>query len=242
MNTCEICGMAKGYQSIVMCGKEIKFPFYQCDCMDVIRKKQEEIEREAHKKRVLLERIKESRLPKISIQNRFLIPAKSVYKDDEDTKEPIEKKDYEKVHRYMLNIQSNIRKGVGLFMPGNLGTGKTIILGELGKLAIEAGFEVKYFTASKIVNEKIDIVRHRFTDVVIIDDLGMAKIEVRDNKLFEFINDRIDNRKATWIASNSTEEQMKEHVGEALVDRLKMFYICFMIGESRREFKENNVL
>lgn len=241
MDVCEICGYEKGLKSFTVLGKSFSVKFYKCGCLDK-KRAEEEIEfRKKKAKQMESYRLQESGLPKLCIENSFSIPSKSILKIDEDTKEPIDIRDYEKIHRFMSNLSANIKKGISLFIPGNPGTGKTIILGELGKYAITLGFDVRYFTASKIINEKIDLARFRFTDLVIIDDLGMNKVEIRENKLFEFVNDRIDNRKSTFIATNSTEQQNKEFFGEAFVDRIKLFYTCFMVGPSRREFKHESL-
>jgi hypothetical protein len=146
-----------------MCGSPFLTTFYNCDCIEKKRREEEQAYRIKRKKQLYDLRIKDSGLPKLCVEKRFSIPEKSILIKDEDTGEPIDIREYAQIHAFINNLERNIKTGSSLFLPGNPGTGKTIILGEIGKLAIELEYEVRYFTASKIFNEKVDLSKLRFT-------------------------------------------------------------------------------
>ena len=234
---CDVCQKERTPFTFGLQGhKPLTYWVYNCECQEKKQAKYDSDRKELEIASAVRSRLSISGLPKISIDQNFTIPKVSILETDPDTGEPIQRLDYEKINKYIDSIYVNIRTGQSLFMAGNCGTGKTIIMGEIGKKAISLGFDVRYFTASKIITDKPDLNKLRFVDLLMIDDLGMAAIEKRDNRLFELVNDRIDHKLATVIATNSTEDQNKEFLGEAFVDRLKLFNTCFMIGDSRRKY------
>ncbi len=106
---------------------------------------------------------------------------------------------------------SYIKQGVPIIITGATGTGKSWLATALGYQACLMGFKVRYFGMLKLF-EELDLARmsgtlHKFfdrmsqTDLLIIDDFGMKKLDGQQMlDLMEIIEDR-HGRKSTIIAS-----------------------------------------
>jgi len=105
-----------------------------------------------------------------------------------------------------------IRKGEPLCLIGDSGTGKTHLLIALGTKAAEAGFNVKYTLAARLVNELAEaasdkelsktIARYGRVDLLIIDELGYLELDRTGAELlFQVLTER-EERNSIAIASN----------------------------------------
>jgi DNA replication protein DnaC len=185
--------------------------------------------------------LEKSNLPPRCLEKDYDIPTVPEIVKEELSEDYVKLMQYDKFHRYIDRLENNIRYGVSIFIPGNPGTRKTTYACEIGKRVLKLGRSVKYFTASMIPDEKINIWDIAYQiDLLIIDDLGMDRIEKKNNLIFNLVNKRIDIRKSTIIITNSTEQQNRDLFGDAFMDRLKLSYTIFMIGKSSREFKEES--
>lgn len=94
-----------------------------------------------------------------------------------------------------------IRKAENLVLVGQIGTGKTHLASALGYAACEAGYKVRFFTASSLINQLIEAQEaQRLTrlertlakqDLIIIDELGFVPFShLGAQMLFTFISQR----------------------------------------------------
>jgi hypothetical protein len=181
-------------------------------------------------------------IPQWCMDKTWDIPRDPVKVADELTGEWKILLEYDKFHLYLADLKENINHGLSIFCPGNVGTRKTTYICEIGKQVLRLGKSVRYYTASSIIADKVpwwELIYN--VDFLIIDDLGMSSIEKKGNHLFDIHNKRLDRNKATAIITNNTEEQNRGIHGDAFMDRLKLFYTIFMIGDSSRTFDEKKL-
>ena len=105
-----------------------------------------------------------------------------------------------------------VKAGHPLCLIGDSGTGKSHLLIALGTLAAEAGYQVRYTLASKLVNELVEaaddkqltklINRYGRVDALLVDELGYLQLDRRGAELlFQVLTER-EERSAIAIASN----------------------------------------
>lgn len=129
-----------------------------------------------------------------------------------------------------------IRQHQVTLLVGPTGTGKTWLACALGQSACRQGFTVRYTRLPRLLNE--DLVRARAdgsygkllqqlakTDLVILDDWGLAALGDRERRdLLEIVEDRV-GRRATLVTSQIPVDHWHDLVGDAtfgdaILDRL----------------------
>ena len=145
------------------------------------------------------------------------------------------------VRDYVLSIEDSLREGLGMFLYGNVGTGKTHIAVGIGKLACGLGFSTLFYTVADFLEDLRSGYSARMhsqhnhddekpydalgavhaCDLLIFDDLGMHQDSdwVRE-KLYQVVNTRWLQRTPTIVTTNSTPEALAERVGEGVLSRL----------------------
>lgn len=146
-----------------------------------------------------------------------------------------------------------IEKGEAVLICGSTGTGKSFLASALGHQACSQGYKVIYYNLQKLLLKakmsRIDGTIYKFfeklsrTDLLILDDFGLATLEKQQRMDFmEIIEDR-HARKATIIASQLPVASWYEIIGEntiadALLDRMvHTSYRIELKGESLRKKK-----
>jgi len=96
---------------------------------------------------------------------------------------------------------------------GDSGTGKTHLMIALGIAACEQGRRVRYATCAQLVNELVEaaderrvrrlIARYGRLDLLLVDELGYAKLDSRSAELllFQTLTER-DEKSSVGVASN----------------------------------------
>ena len=176
-------------------------------------------------------KIKVIRRYKSSIGIRYRNKTFSNY---DKTKNP---KAYEDCLNYARNIGENIKQGKGLFLSGSVGTGKTHLLGAIIDYtarvkkqyicyynvvsllnAIRFTFKQKYTELQTTEEITTDLKRY---DVLMIDDLGTENLtDWASEILFDIIDYRYSNLRATIISTNLTDVEIKERVSERMMSRI----------------------
>jgi DNA replication protein DnaC len=127
-------------------------------------------------------------------------------------------------------------KGKGLFLIGNCGRGKSVILTGVLPLIFNAK---KAKILRPIPARKLHAVKEYKTPFIVIDDIGTeevindygTKIDAVENAIFE----AEDDLKLLLLTSNLDASSIKERYGERIYDRIKrLCKVVFMKGESLR--------
>ncbi len=122
-----------------------------------------------------------------------------------------------------------------LLLIGGTGLGKTHLSSALARRVIERGFDVRYVTAMDMISdfeamrfgngisayESDDTADYYDCDLLIIDDLGteMAN-QFTVSCLYNVINVRINNSKATVISTNLSQNDLRQRYWDRITSRL----------------------
>lgn len=167
------------------------------------------------------------------------------------------KKTYDKCRDYCENTKKNMAKGRGIYIYGSVGTGKTYLASCIVNEIIDKGLRA-YITTFADVAKQIKKTFKKTTDethysyilkltkipLLVIDDIGteMVKKGEQDTwlqeQIFDVINHRYNNQKATIFTSNySMQELIRERgIIPKTVDRINEMSssICCLSGDSYR--------
>jgi DNA replication protein DnaC len=157
------------------------------------------------------------------------------------------------IRRYVQTIDANIDAGKGLWLVGDIGTGKTTLAMLVSRAALQAGRSVAIYSLPRLLNlirEAIDsdvgkldfLDRLAMVDLLHIDDLGAeSKTDWVLEQLYSIVNARYEAQRAILATSNLTPEKLSEQIGPRTVSRLEE--MCgdplglFGADKRRREFE-----
>jgi len=140
--------------------------------------------------------------------------------------------EYDEVIKWLSDTE-----GKGLFLLGNCGRGKSIIITGVLPLIFNAK---KGKILKPIAARKLHKVTEYKTPFIVIDDIGTeeivndygTKIDAVENAIFE----AEDDLKMLLLTSNLDASSIKERYGERIYDRIKrLCKVVFMRGESLRK-------
>jgi DNA replication protein DnaC len=156
------------------------------------------------------------------------------------------------VRRYAAGVQDNLDRGKGLWILGDVGTGKTTLAMLVSKAALAAGRSVAIYSLPRLLNllrESIDsagglldlLDRLTTVDLLHIDDLGAEnRTDWVLEQLYSIVNARYEAQRAMILTTNLKYEDLIAQLGARTVSRL--VEICGelipLYGEDRRrEFR-----
>jgi DNA replication protein DnaC len=156
------------------------------------------------------------------------------------------------VRRYVQAIEENIDAGRGLWIQGNVGTGKTTLAMLVSKAALDAGRSVAIYSLPRLLNllresmdsqeGKLDFMdRLTAVDLLHIDDLGAEnRTDWVLEQLYSIVNARYEAERPIVATTNLMPDELSERLGTRTVSRL--VEICGDLlplwGEDkRREFR-----
>jgi DNA replication protein DnaC len=136
------------------------------------------------------------------------------------------------VRRYVREIDANLDAGRGLWLMGDVGTGKTTLAMIVSKAAIDAGRSVAIYSLPRLLNliraaieteagmigflEQLAAV-----DLLHIDDLGAENTtEWVLEQLYSIVNSRYEDERAMIVTTNLRYDELIEQLGERTVSRL----------------------
>ncbi|MCW3025358.1 MAG: family ATPase [Solirubrobacterales bacterium] len=156
------------------------------------------------------------------------------------------------VRRYVRAIEDNLAGGKGLWIQGDVGTGKTTLAMLVSKAALDAGRSVAIYSLPRLLNllresmdseeGKLDFIdRLTAVDLLHIDDLGAEnQTDWVLEQLYSIVNARYEAERAIVATTNLMPDELSERLGARTVSRL--VEICGdlipLFGEDkRREFR-----
>jgi DNA replication protein DnaC len=138
------------------------------------------------------------------------------------------------VRRYVADIDGNLDRGRGLWIMGDVGTGKTTLAMLVSKIALDAGRTVAIYSLPRLLSE----LRKTFeessdlgylqlldsmasVDLLHIDDVGAERSsEWVLEQLYAIINTRYEDEKAVVLTTNLDEASLRDQITERTVSRL----------------------
>lgn len=136
------------------------------------------------------------------------------------------------VRRYVRDIDKNLDAGRGLWLMGDVGTGKTTLAMIASKAAIEVGRSVAIYSLPRLLNLVRDAIesdagklafldRLAAVDLLHIDDFGAENTtEWVLEQLYSIVNTRYEDERAMIVTTNLKYEDLIEQLGERTVSRL----------------------
>jgi len=139
------------------------------------------------------------------------------------------------VREYVDGLEDNIAKGHGLWLMGDVGTGKTSLAMLVSKLALEAGRSVAIYSLPKLLarirrtydaetgEQSYSDFFDRLTsvDLLHVDDLGAEKrSDWVLEQLYAIVNDRYESERAMIVTTNLDQGALEEQIGARTVSRL----------------------
>jgi DNA replication protein DnaC len=139
------------------------------------------------------------------------------------------------VRRYVERIGERLDEGRGLWLMGDVGTGKTTLAMIASKAALEAGRTVAIYSLPDLLRR----IRRTFgdgqgepshdqfferlvsVDLLHLDDLGAEKAsEWVMEELYSLINRRWEDERAVMVTTNLGQDELEKQIGPRIVSRL----------------------
>ena len=155
------------------------------------------------------------------------------------------------VRAYTEEISEKLAAGRGLWLMGDVGTGKTTLAMLVSKCALEAGRSVAIYSLPKLlarVRRTYDagpgedsylqlFERLTSVDLLHIDDLGAEKrSDWVLEQLYALVNERYESQRSILVTTNLDQSDLEEQIGARTVSRL--VEICGdplpLFGDDRR--------
>jgi DNA replication protein DnaC len=147
------------------------------------------------------------------------------------------------VTEYIEGLESNLADGTGLWLEGDVGTGKTTLAMLVSKKSIEAGRSVAIYSLPRLlarIRRTYDgdagelsylefFRRLTSVDLLHIDDLGAEKrSDWVLEQLYAIVDERYASNLSMIVTTNLSIPDLEEQIGERTVSRLSQ--MCTWIG------------
>ena len=160
------------------------------------------------------------------------------------------------VRRYVQDIEQNLERGKGLWIEGDVGTGKTTLAMLVSKAALDTGHSVAIYSLPRLLSLLRDSMdaegglldfldRLSAVDLLHIDDLGAEnRTDWALEQLYSIVNTRYEAQRAIVATTNLMPDDLSERLGPRTVSRL--VEICGdpipLYGrDRRREFRPEHM-
>ena len=154
------------------------------------------------------------------------------------------------IRSYVRDINTNLDKGKGLWLFGDVGTGKTSLAMLVSKAALDAGRSVAIYSLPRLLSDIKETYEDRSqssymelfervvgVDLLHIDDLGAEKrTDWILEQLYSIINERWQEQKAIIVTTNLVDvDELRDQIGPRTVSRLhEMCDLIPIMGRDRR--------
>ncbi|HEX6116976.1 MAG TPA: ATP-binding protein [Solirubrobacterales bacterium] len=139
------------------------------------------------------------------------------------------------VRKYVDDLPRHLGEGRGLWLMGNVGTGKTTLAMLVSKTALEAGFSAAIYSLPRLLSR----IRRTYdaeageqgylefferltsVDLLHLDDVGAEKrTDWVLEQLYSVVNERYETGRSILVTSNLDQMQLEEQIGARTVSRL----------------------
>jgi len=142
---------------------------------------------------------------------------------------------YKEVKGYVEEIDDRLDEGEGLWLMGDVGTGKTTLAMLVSKAAVEAGRTVAIYSLPRLLSrirrtydaeageQSYGEFFERLTqvDLLHIDDLGAEKrSDWVLEQLYSIVNERYESQRSVVVTTNLDQAALEEQIGPRTVSRL----------------------
>jgi DNA replication protein DnaC len=142
---------------------------------------------------------------------------------------------YKAVKGYVEEIDDRLDGGEGLWLMGDVGTGKTTLAMLVSKAAVEAGRTVAIYSLPRLLSrirrtydaeageQSYGEFFERLTqvDLLHIDDLGAEKrSDWVLEQLYSIVNERYESQRSVVVTTNLDQAALEEQIGPRTVSRL----------------------
>jgi DNA replication protein DnaC len=159
------------------------------------------------------------------------------------------------IRGYIRALDANLDAGRGLWLFGEVGTGKTTLAMLVAKAALEAGRSVAIYSMPRLLNE----IRRTYdegsdssyiqlldrlgeVDLLHVDDVGAEKSSAWVlEQLYAIVNARYEAQRSMTITTNLTHDALVEQIGHRTVSRLvEMCEQLPLLGSDHRPVLEHS--
>jgi DNA replication protein DnaC len=149
------------------------------------------------------------------------------------------------VRRYVRNLDARMAEGRGLWLTGDVGTGKTSLAMIVSKAAIDAGYSVAIYSLPRLLNlirdeigaenSLLDLLDSLSSvDLLHIDDLGAQHTTPwRLEQLYSIVDARYQAKRAIIATTNLMPDELAEQMGRRILTTVSEG----SAGEASRERK-----
>jgi len=154
------------------------------------------------------------------------------------------------IRSFVRAIDGNLDKGKGLWLFGDVGTGKTSLAMLVSKAALEAGRSVAIYSMPRLLSDIKETYEDRSetsymqlferlvgVDLLHIDDLGAEKrTDWVLEQLYSIINERWQEQRSVIVTTNLIDvDELRDQIGPRTVSRLhEMCDLIPIMGRDRR--------
>jgi DNA replication protein DnaC len=136
------------------------------------------------------------------------------------------------VRRFTRDIHRNLDEGKGLWLFGDVGTGKTTLAMLVSKAGIAAGRSVAIYSLPRLMNVlreaigsddgKLELIDRLATvDLLHLDDVGAENgTDWVLEQLYSIVNTRYEEGRSLVVTSNLDPDALADHIGHRTVSRL----------------------
>ena len=153
------------------------------------------------------------------------------------------------VRRFVRDLDEHLDAGHGLWLEGDVGTGKTTLAMLVSRAALDAGRSVAIYSLPRLLAEiratfeadhegsYVDFLeRLTAVDLLHVDDVGAEKTSPWVlEQLYAIVNARYEDERSIVITTNLSQDELCEQIGIRTVSRLKeMCEVLPLYGEDAR--------
>ncbi|MFZ2050542.1 MAG: ATP-binding protein [Solirubrobacteraceae bacterium] len=136
------------------------------------------------------------------------------------------------VRRFSGHISESLEQGRGVWIMGDVGTGKTALAMMISRAALEAGHTVAIYSLPRLLNlirESIEreegvvgfLDRLSTVDLLHVDDVGAeSRTDWALEQLYSIVNARYEDSRSIVVTTNLDPNELGERIGRRTVSRL----------------------